>query len=229
MNARFSLPPGEYSVELLPVGRGGMSGALALQLGRLGNTTVEWPVTASGNEIWRQAFAFRTEVNFVGFQASPELQRSVGELRLRPVHIVSESARVATFPVISAAMYGPTPVYFHDARIYPETRGFWVRGAATAAVSIGTMSSDGVTLRLHSGPEPNTVTLATSVWREHIQLSPATPVEIRVPALAIYSPVDPRADLIPLTITTDRGFVPAERDGRSADRRMLGCWVEIVG
>jgi hypothetical protein len=34
--------------------------------------------------------------------------------------------------------------------------------------------------------------------------------------------------LLPVSITPAGGFVPAEHGGPPADRRLLGCWVEVV-
>ena len=34
--------------------------------------------------------------------------------------------------------------------------------------------------------------------------------------------------LLPLAVTPESGFVPAEHGGTINDRRLLGCWVAVV-
>jgi hypothetical protein len=79
----------------------------------------------------------------------------------------------------------------------------------------------GVTLRVHSGAKPNTVTFATTTWGERVDLLPGTPRDIKVPAPARPGP-------FLLRVITDKGFVPAETMPGNTDRRILGCWVEII-
>ena len=52
-------------------------------------------------------------------------------------------------------------------------------------------------------------------------LEPGVPRELQVPALRGQT-------LLPVRITAESGFVPAETNGGS-DRRLLGCWIEVLG
>ncbi len=75
-------------------------------------------------------------------------------------------------------------------------------------------------LRLHSGPTATTVRFETPAWRTNVTLEPGDNREVRVPAR-------PGVRIVPVHIAPESGFVPAERDG-GTDRRLLGCWVEVV-
>ena len=34
--------------------------------------------------------------------------------------------------------------------------------------------------------------------------------------------------LLPLTVTSESGFVPADTGGAPTDHRLLGCWIEVA-
>ena len=82
-------------------------------------------------------------------------------------------------------------------------------------------SVDRVILKFHSGEKPNTVTLETPLWRTRIELTPKVSQEVRIPTGAQHGPVV-------LRMTTSDGFVPAELSPASTDRRLFGCWVEVI-
>ncbi len=59
------------------------------------------------------------------------------------------------------------------------------------------------------------------VWSTRVELVPGVKQMLVVPALAGQR-------LLPVTITPEGGFVPADHGGPADDRRLLGCWVEVV-
>jgi hypothetical protein len=120
--------------------------------------------------------------------------------------------------------YGPVDVYFHGSEVYAERTGFWVRGHSTlAATFVQEPPADAdpaVVLKIHTGATANQVRFETPVWQATVDLQPGEAREVRIPAR-------PGTRLIPVRISPASGFVPAERDG-GTDRRLLGCWVEVV-
>jgi hypothetical protein len=64
------------------------------------------------------------------------------------------------------------------------------------------------------------VRVATPVWSTAVELTPGQNTTVDVPALDTQR-------LLPVSITPEGGFVPADH-GSPADRRLLGCWVEVV-
>lgn len=224
LNTRLALPAGQYQVTLSPHAGSRLTGVMSLQLGRIGPPRETWTVAAGDGEAWRQTFALDIDTNFVGFRADRALESSVGSLEVRAVTVIDAGRRVARPPVLAAALYGAVPVYFHDANADLEPKGFWARGGVPLMLSVGVpadASPRGVRLQLHSGARPNTVTIATTAWSSRITLLPGEPKQILVPALE-------RQRLLPLTITPESGFVPAEHGGDPGDRRRLGCWVEVL-
>jgi hypothetical protein len=223
-NGRFSIPAGEYEVELQAKTGGAVEGgSLALQIGRIGRPLVRWPVTLDPDGFWRQRFTLPIDIASVGFVASEELEPALVEIRLQPMRVEDERRRVTTAQVLAASQYGPVVVYFHDEETWPEPTGFWTRGGATAAVTLATIAGQGATLRVHSGQRPNTVTLATPGWQERINLVPGRTRDIHVPAGGGRF-----AGLVQLSIASTSGFVPAKAGGLRTDVRLLGCWVEVV-
>lgn len=225
LNARFSLPAGEYRIELEATDRAsGLHGELGLQVGRLGPPMRRWTVGGSADEPWSATFELPLDANFVGFQASPELAESVGELRLQPLRVKDAGLRASAPPVLAAWRSGPFEVYFHDAGVWPEPAGFWTRGRSTARLSLARDGAEGrassVTLEIHTGDSPNRVTFETPFWRDALDLPPRVVRNITVPW-------DAARAVLPLRITTTGGFVPADVEPGSRDRRLLGCWVTL--
>lgn len=227
-NGRFSLPAGRYRLVVRWASRSPLPAPagtpLALQIGRVGTPLTTWPVTPvpDGNftsEVW-----LPVDAAFVGLRGSPELERSIAEIRFEPLDVVDAGHRVATPQVLATAAYGDILVLFHDEPMYPERTGFWTTGGRRTRISIACPGGcgRGMVLRLHSGKRPNHVRLSTHGWSHDLALRGETPVEVLVPP-----PAD--GDVIPLEIDAVSGFVPAEVDPSTPDPRFLGAWVEVAG
>jgi hypothetical protein len=224
LNARFSLPAGEYEVELQqsPAPTTPLSGAIGLQVGREGEPVESWPFAVSKSGAWRQRFRLPLDAGFVAFRAAPDVERAVTSLRLRPLQVVDHGRRLHTDPILASVSFGSTMVFFHDAVSYIEPGGFWARGRTRMRVTLAkTDRSNSFTMNLHCGPRPNRVRLATPRWSERLDLLPGTTQTVVVPS-AVHEL------LVPLEITTSSGFVPAEIEPANKDRRLLGCWITFV-
>ncbi len=227
LNARYALAAGDYAVDI-----GGLKnaetvrGTVGLQVGRIGAPMREWQVDLAPGSTWRGEFSLPVDAEFVGMVASDALS-SATSLRIRPLRIIDRNNRESTFhgpsrSVLSALQAPSAGIFFHDEDVYPEKAGFWVHGESTAYMTVAAHHADrGVILRVHSGAVPNTVTFATPTWGERVMLVPGAPRDVHVPPPARPGP-------FLLRVTTDKGFVPADRIPGNTDRRNLGCWIEIV-
>ena len=227
LNARYALAAGDYAVEI-----GGLKnaepvrGTVGLQVGRIGAPMREWEIELAPGATWRGNFSLPVDAEFVGFVASAALS-SATSLRITPLRIIDKNNRESSLHgpsrIVLAAIEAPAAsILFHDEDVYPEKIGFWVHGESTAYMTVAAHHPDrGVTLRVHSGAMPNTVTFATPTWGERVALVPGTPRDVHVPAPARPGP-------FLLRVTTDKGFVPADVMPGNTDRRNLGCWIEIV-
>jgi hypothetical protein len=109
-----------------------------------------------------------------------------------------------------------------------QQKRFWVAGAARAEMILRTdRSIDKATLNLHSGVA-NHVTITLGRARASIDLQPDGDGAIVLepgPGNVFYAEGrDSRAYVF--TVTTTNGFVPADADPRSQDKRYLGVFIE---
>jgi hypothetical protein len=226
LNARYALAAGEYEVEIGGIpGNQPVHGSVALQIGRIGSPMIEWDADIPPGGSWHERFSLPVDVEFVGFVTPPPID-SATSLRIRPLSIVDRSRREAnvhglTFTVLSAVAFPNASLFFHDEDVYAERTGVWVHGASTASMTVAPRRpEEGVTLRVHSGAAPNTVTFSTTTWGERVELMPGTPRDVQIPP-----PAKPGPFL--LRVKTENSFIPADFAPGSTDRRILGCWIEI--
>jgi hypothetical protein len=226
-NGRFSLPAGRYRAVIrwaardpLPAGEGT---PIALQIGRIGPPLRQWTVTPVPGGTWDTEFWLPVDAGFVGLRGSRELEQSIDEIRIEALDVQDLGARLDTPQVLAAAAYGDALVLFHDEAMYPESTGFWTTGQRVARVTIACPGgcTRGVTLRVHSGKQPNRLRLSTHGWSREVDLAGETLVQVEVPAPA-------EGGAIALDTSTATGFVPIEVDPSIRDRRYLGAWIEVA-
>jgi hypothetical protein len=224
LNARFRLPAGRYRLNLTGSAAAASmpASSISLQLGREGRPVESWPLVVRPDERSQHEFDVPLDAEFVGFRATRQAEQAIAELRITPLAVVEARKRVPAGTVLSAAAFAPVRIFFHDSLTYPESEGFWVKGRATARMTMLKVrdTDPGVLLAVHSGARANSVTLATPDWSQALQLVPGVTQRVLVP-----SNVGER--FIPLTISAADGFVPAEVE-QSRDRRLLGAWFAFI-
>jgi hypothetical protein len=224
LNTRLSLPAGDYVVTLRPAPGAALNGNVGLQVGRMGPAMREWTMASVAGAPWTASFTLPVDASFVGFRAAPDVESNVAALRIQPARVVDGRDRPNLPTVLSAATYKDVIVTFHGNQVYAERDGFWVRGRSTLLATFAPPDAPGrapgVRLSLHGGDTPNRVRFETSTWGTTIALAPGVPREVLVPALQ-------GQPLLPVRITAESGFVPADTLGGS-DRRVLGCWIEVL-
>jgi hypothetical protein len=220
-NGRFSLPAGRYRADV--EWSAGVDGALpiGLQVGRIEPEWKTWTVQPQPGARWEVDFDLPVTANFVAFRGSTDLERAIGRLTITPLAIVDESARPNVPVVLAARQYGDAAMLFHDERSSPEPTGFWVLGGERARVTIVRESDETpLVLRVHSGLEPNDVTISMRGWHETLTLDAAAPQTITLP--------DSNRRLLTIDVHSESGFSPTNYHPDSRDFRFLGAWVEFV-
>lgn len=222
---RLALPAGSYEVTFEPKGGARLSADVGVQIGRLGAPLATWQVQSEPGAPWRRTLALDLDANFVGFKAEAAFESALARITVVPVSVVDAHKRVVRPMVLGAADFGGQTTYFHDEYSDVEPAGFWVRGQRTAAITLsvppGPAVPAGVWLRMHSGQGTTRVRLASTTWETEVALTPGQIETVMVPTL-------PSQRFLPLTIAPSGGFVPAEHGGPPGDRRLLGCWIEVV-
>jgi hypothetical protein len=220
-NGRFSLPAGRYRADLEWSGGSERAHVVGLQVGRIEPEWRTWTVQPQSGGRWTVDFELPVDANFVAFRGSPDLERAIGRLTITPLTVVDESMRPRLPLVLAARQYGEVTALFHDESSSPEPTGFWVLGGRRARFTIiRDHASAPLVLRVHSGPEPNRVTISMRGWDETVALAAAMPQAITLP--------DSNHALLTIDVYPEDGFRPADHEPGSRDPRYLGAWVEIV-
>jgi len=223
-NARFALPAGQYRVDLTrPADVSQTPGSVGLQIGRVGPPLDQWRVEGAA---WSRSIMLPIDAALIGLRPLAYGGLDSGELRITPLRVVDESRRTARPPVLSATRYGSLTAFFHDDSTTGERAGFWTHGRGVTKVTVATSSADSLTfdIDLNCGPIANRVTLQIPGWTEQIVVEPGGAHHVQVQTI---DQADVGIRLAPLDITVRDGFVPAEVDRASNDRRVLGCWIEM--
>lgn len=215
-DARWALPAGRYEVALTAA-RDPLHGELGLQVGRVGPPLRSW--TIAPTQHWRAIVDLPANARFVGFRASPELARAASELRLTPQAVPDLRTRRTSGDVIQSRQYGDVPVFFSDERVFPEAGGFWTRGDSASRFTVPLSTAQPTVLRVRAGAAPVTVRAIVDGMAQDVSLAPDTSRDL---------PLRSRLAVASVELTTEGGFVPAERDPASRDRRRLGAWVEVI-
>ncbi len=223
-NTRLSLPAGRYRIVATPAPGATLSGNLGVQVGRRGPPLLVWPLSP---ESASAEFALDLDASFVGFVAESDVESRIARLDLTPLDVIDAGRRAPRPPVIAATREDGLTLYFHDDRTYVETGGFWTKGHTTVDLTLArsdpSRPATGVRLRVQGNGQSQTrVTFATPAWSTHVTIPPGEPVEVTVPWRA-------EIPILPLAVTVDSGFVPAQQGGDPGDRRSLGCFVQVLG
>jgi len=217
------LPAGDYRlrVKRKPPGLG----ELVLGIGRFSVPALRWPVSGGADV----RFHLPVRASTLTVRGDADAMQSVEKVALvpdPPSAVAAQTENGTSAPPRTArardgARYGPAVVYTLDDRVWLEPQGFWVMGARAPQVVVAMddpVESFAVTVR--NGPAENRVRVWSGGWSSERALGPDESWDIRMPAPSL-------ARAIIVGFEVQRGFIPAERDTGSEDRRSLGCWVEV--
>ena len=110
-----------------------------------------------------------------------------------------------------------------DQAAFTEPAGFWTRGQESTTVVLdadAAARSQGLRMRVRSGPVPTTVNLSVADWSQPLTFTPDQVQEVTLPALA-------DRDSWVLKIETGAKFSPRDLDPKNRDFRRLGVWIEF--
>jgi hypothetical protein len=229
---RLSLPAGTYGVDLIfppstaaDAPQGPVDGALAVHAGRTSPALQTWSVSVEPPGSWGRTFSLPVDIGFVGFKASAPITDASPRLRLTPQTIVDASARPRTPAVLGSQVYAGLAVLIHGEDAWPEPTGLWLRGRTTVMLTLVFPDDAWRTFDVRAGAVPVTVTAEWGGTTLRWALAPGEVARTIIDAPA-PTPGQPTRTA-QLRVTTSEGFVPAELDPASRDRRLLGTWLEL--
>jgi hypothetical protein len=211
------VPAGEYELDASSLGSA--TTILSITIGRGERPVAVWPINPLTRTTTR-ILRLPCSVNAVVIDASETDREAVARLGLRPVRTWTGRG-CPDSRAHRGLRYGAATVHFFDSSAYPEAPGFWVRGRAESTVAVVPDSPAALaSLNLRGGAVPVRVRLVSGAWTVEISLEAGQQRDIAVP-------VDRTTGAALIRIKPDDGFVPAEVDAASRDRRFLGCWVSV--
>ena len=196
-----------------------------MHAGRNSPALETWSVSVTPPGFWGRTFSLPVDIGFVGFKASTPIRDASPRLRLTPQRIVDVSARPQTPAVLGSQTYGGVSVLVHGEDAWPEPTGLWLRGRSTSMLTLVFPDDQWRTFELRAGSVPVTVTATWGNSTEKWELTPGQVARTLIDAPPLRPGQASRAGQ--LRITTSAGFVPAEMDPASRDRRLLGTWLEL--
>ncbi len=136
----------------------------------------------------------------------------------------------AAITVRSAGHYGASDVLFFDDQVFADrsadggpASGFWVKGREAARFMLvpsvtGPVSPLTVRVLVRNGGVANTVTIESGTFQRLLQMAPSQEQDIDIPLTPTGTAT--------VRVASGDGFVPAMLDKATADRRLLGVWIE---
>ena len=184
-----------------------------------------WSVSVKPPGSWGRTFSLPVDIGFVGFKASAPVTDASPRLRLTPQKIVDASARPQTPAVLGSQAYAGLSLLVHGEDAWPEPTGLWLRGRTTVMLTLVFPDDAWRTFDLRAGAVPIKVTATWGATTQSWDLAPGEVARTIIDAPALQPGQQVRS--AQLRITTSDGFVPADVDPGSRDRRLLGTWLEL--
>ena len=220
-NGRFSLPAGQYHLDVEWATDAPNVMPLGLQVGLLEPAWQTWQVQPQRGAHWTADINLPVDAPFLALRGATDLERAVALVSIQPTNVLDAGDRPRVPAIQTASQIGSTMVLYHDDRASMEPMGFWVIGGSTARVTFARDAHDTpLVLRIHSGLKPNRVLVSSRGWQETMYLNARTPQDITLP--------DSERRVVTVDIRAEDGFRPRDFDPASPDPRFLGAWVQPV-
>jgi hypothetical protein len=209
-----NIPPGRYRL-LLDSGLNA-TGALTIALGRRDAVLqrcdfTDHPPGATDCDVDLPAGATRLSM-------TPDiaLRSSVEGLRLQP--IVLGTAETCGLRAGHAVVNASGVMYSQPDGVFAEATGLWVLGGRVARLTVQPRGAR--TLFVRNGPSANVVRVISGASQQERHLAPGESITVR-----LYKSRAGQA--VPVTVSSEAGFRPADLEAGNRDVRLLGVWVEL--
>ena len=218
----FDLPAGQYDLLVWFSERQQVEGEVFLSYDRTNGTVV----TTDGRRMNPAVVGFELPVDLTALRVgatTPELAERISEVAVVPRAVVApdmkrDVGRIWSLKPLAAATGGF--LFFLDRFTYVETENSWVQGGRVSEWMVAPGNADAVRLTVRNGGVANRIAVTAGTVSETLELEAWAASELIVP-------VESNGRLVAVSLAPETGFVPAEMDPESTDRRMLGCTVSV--
>lgn len=206
-----TLPAGSY--ELHVDARRPRPGRLTLSVSNSPEPLRSWDLPARNRHVL--AFALPVSVDRLVVRLEGEIAESADVVEILPLDV-----RPSPGPPARASLSTPDlDVFFLDDEVSVERGAFWTLGQGDAAMVLAARTDRAVAeLRVTNGPTSQGVQIEIDGRRQDLLLASGEQKTVDWPW--------PASRISRVSIQTQTGFVPADVDPGSADRRLLGVRVE---
>lgn len=207
----FDVPAGRYSLRVRSTSR--FPATIKLLIARSGAPWREFTVPGAGEFV----FPFMIPSNVSSITIDAGSSRPALDVEL----VVDAAMKDSGLAMRSGAQYPTAGVVFLDDMVYAEPDGFWVHGKQAAQfVVIPESPASSVRLLVRNGASPNQVSVESGVFQRLLIMAPGQEQLLEIPLAAGGGSANIR-------VASGDGFVPAERNPESTDKRTLGVWIQI--
>jgi hypothetical protein len=144
------------------------------------------------------------------------LRSSVEGLRLQPIAL--GTAETCELRASRAVVNGAGVMYSQADGVFAEATGLWVLGGKFARLTVQPRSER--TLSVRNGPAANVVRVTSGALQQERHLAPGESITVR-----LYT--QRAGEAVPVTVSSESGFRPADLELGNRDVRRLGVWVEL--
>lgn len=157
---------------------------------------------------------------------STELARTVTGVALAPRELAPSRQRGRVGRVRAVKPIGERVgayVLFMDLHTFVEPENNWVQGGQVSELRVSPADAKTLRVVIRNGGVDNRIVVTAGATTETLTLAAWETRELVVPVAV----GDGDAALVPVLVAPETGFVPAEVDPGSTDRRLLGCTVTV--
>ena len=110
-------------------------------------------------------------------------------------------------------------VFLLEGDVFMEPQGTWITGSADATFLLDPHADAPIRLFVRNAAVQNRVTLTSGGWRQELSLAPREEHLVDLPGGG--------RERVLIRIASAAGARPSDVEPGNADRRRLGCWIEI--
>jgi hypothetical protein len=208
------IPPGRY--RLLLDSSLNTTGTVSIALGRPDAVIQRCDFTDHRPGATDCVVALPAGATWLSMTPDTALRSSVEGLRLQPIAL--GTAETCGLRAGRAVVNAAGVMYSQPDGVFAEATGLWVLGGKVARLTVQPRG-EGI-LSVRNGPAANVVRVTNGTSQQERNLAPGEYITVR-----LYT--QRAGEAVPVTVSSEAGFRPADLELGNRDVRWLGVWVEL--